>query len=116
VNFSLDAYQLFGYSDLNASERVIDRSKKRGIAYYLTGECLPRSLNFYFGTATFFIGVLMMAIGIANLVVQRLDFIVSVALISEIALVIIDLCCWERERCAGSIDRRAIGVTVELVS
>jgi len=63
--------------------------KKRGMAYYLTGECLPRSLNFYFGTAIFFIGVLMMAIGIANLVVQRLDFIVLVALISGIVLVII---------------------------
>jgi uncharacterized membrane protein len=55
----------------------------------MTGECLPRSLNFYFGSAIFFLGVLMTAIGISNLVVQRLDFIVLVALISGIVLIII---------------------------
>jgi cytochrome c biogenesis protein CcdA len=52
-------------------------------------KCLPKTLGFYFGTAVFFIGVLMTAIGIENLVVQRMDFIIFVALTCGIILIII---------------------------
>lgn len=50
---------------------------------------MSRSLNFYFGTIVFFIGVLMAAVGVENLVVGRFDFIVLLALASGVALVII---------------------------
>jgi len=50
---------------------------------------LPRNPNFYFGTAVFFIGVLMTAIGVENLVIGRSDFIIFAALIFGIVLVLI---------------------------
>lgn len=55
------------------------------------GETLARSLAFYFGTFVFFIGLLMMAVGFANVIAQRLDFLPIVSLAVGIALIIIGL-------------------------
>jgi cytochrome c biogenesis protein CcdA len=67
-------------------------------------KCLPKTLGFYFGTAVFFIGVLMTAIGIENLVVQRMDFIIFAALICGIALIIIGYVVGKRK---GAQDTRS---------
>jgi uncharacterized membrane protein len=50
---------------------------------------LPKGLNFYFGTVVFFLGVLMAAVGVANVIVQRLDFMVLMALIIGFVLIAI---------------------------
>jgi len=50
---------------------------------------LPKSLNFYFGTVVFFLGVLMAAVGVANVIAQRLDFMVLTALIIGLVLIAI---------------------------
>lgn len=50
---------------------------------------MPRSLNFYFGSVVFFLGILMTAIGISNLVAERLNFTVLVALITGLILITI---------------------------
>jgi len=50
---------------------------------------LPKSLNFYFGTVVFFLGVLMAAVGVANVIAQRLDFMVLSALIIGLVLIAI---------------------------
>jgi uncharacterized membrane protein len=50
---------------------------------------LPKNLNFYFGTVVFFLGVLMAAVGVANVIAQRLDFMVLMALIIGLVLIAI---------------------------
>jgi uncharacterized membrane protein len=50
---------------------------------------LPKGLNFYFGTVVFFLGVLMAAVGVANVIAQRLDFMVLMALIIGLVLIAI---------------------------
>jgi uncharacterized membrane protein len=50
---------------------------------------LPKGLNFYFGTVVFFLGVLMAAVGVANVIAQRLDFMVLTALIIGLVLIAI---------------------------
>lgn len=50
---------------------------------------MPKSLNFYFGTVVFFLGVLMAAVGVANVIAQRLDFMVLTALIIGLVLIAI---------------------------
>jgi len=50
---------------------------------------LPKGLNFYFGTVVFFLGVLMTAVGVANVIAQRLDFMVLMALIIGLVLIAI---------------------------
>ena len=50
---------------------------------------MPKSLNFYFGTVVFFLGVLMAAVGVANVIVQRLDFMVLMTLIIGLVLIAI---------------------------
>jgi len=50
---------------------------------------LPRSLGFYFGSVIFFIGVLMMAVGISKVIGKTLDLMALVELISGVVLIII---------------------------
>ena len=50
---------------------------------------MPKSLNFYFGTVVFFLGVLMAAVGVANVIAQRLDFMVLMTLIIGLLLIAI---------------------------
>ena len=50
---------------------------------------MPKSLNFYFGTVVFFLGVLMAAVGVANVIAQRFDFMVLTALIIGLVLIAI---------------------------
>ena len=50
---------------------------------------MPRSLGFYFGSVIFFIGVLMMAVGISKVIGKTLDLMALVELISGVVLIII---------------------------
>ena len=50
---------------------------------------MPKNLWFYFGTLVFFIGVLMLALGISKVIAGALDLLTIVELISGIALIII---------------------------
>jgi threonine/homoserine/homoserine lactone efflux protein len=50
---------------------------------------LPRSLGFYFGSVIFFIGVLMMAVGISKVISKTVDLMALVELISGVVLIII---------------------------
>jgi threonine/homoserine/homoserine lactone efflux protein len=50
---------------------------------------LPRSLGFYFGSVIFFIGILMMAVGISKVIAETLDLMAIVELISGVVLIII---------------------------
>lgn len=50
---------------------------------------MPRSLGFYFGSVIFFIGVLMMAVGISKVISKTVDLMALVELISGVVLIII---------------------------
>jgi len=50
---------------------------------------LPRPLGFYFGSVIFFIGVLLMAVGVSKVIVGTLDLMAFVELISGVVLIIV---------------------------
>lgn len=50
---------------------------------------MPRTLGFYFGSVIFFIGVLMMAVGISKVIAETLDLMAVVELISGVVLIIV---------------------------
>ena len=50
---------------------------------------MPRSLGFYFGSVIFFIGLLMMAVGISKVIAETLDLMAVVELISGVVLIIV---------------------------
>jgi hypothetical protein len=62
---------------------------KSFIVYCVIGECLPRKVGFYFGSVIFFIGVLLMAAGISNVIVGTLSLMTFVELISGVVLIVI---------------------------
>jgi hypothetical protein len=49
---------------------------------------LPRSPGFYFGSVIFFIGVLMMALGVSKAIAGVLDLMTFVELVSGVVLII----------------------------
>ena len=50
---------------------------------------MPRPLGFYFGSVIFFIGVLLMAVGVSKVIVGTLDLMAFVELISGVVLIIV---------------------------
>lgn len=50
---------------------------------------MPRSLGFYFGSAIFFIGVLVLAVGVSRVIAQTLDLMTFAELISGVVLAIL---------------------------
>ena len=77
-------------SDLvTANNFILGKSKKASQLHYAIGDRLPRSLGFYFGSVIFFIGILMMAVGISKVIAETLDLMAVVELISGIVLIII---------------------------
>ena len=52
-------------------------------------DCLPRSPGFYFGSVIFFIGVLLIAVGVSNVVGETLSPLTFVELISGVVLMIV---------------------------
>jgi uncharacterized membrane protein len=80
----------FVNSDLvTANNCILGKSKKASQLHYAIGDYMPRSLGFYFGSVIFFIGVLLMAIGISKVIVGTLDLSAFVELISGVVLIII---------------------------
>jgi threonine/homoserine/homoserine lactone efflux protein len=53
------------------------------------GDCLPRSPGFYFGSVIFFIGVLLVAVGVSNVIAETLSLLTFVELVSGVVLMII---------------------------
>ena len=77
-------------SDLvTANNCILGKSKKASQLHHTTGDRLPRSLGFYFGSVIFFIGLLIMAVGISKVIAETLDLMAFVELISGIVLIII---------------------------
>ena len=77
-------------SDLvTANNCILGKSKKASQLHYAIGDRLPRSLGFYFGSVIFFIGVLMMAVGISKVIGKTVDLMALVELISGVVLIII---------------------------
>jgi uncharacterized membrane protein len=80
----------FVNSDLvTANNCILGKSKKASQLHYAIGDRLPRSLGFYFGSVIFFIGILLMALGISKVIVGTLDLSAFVELISGVVLIII---------------------------
>ena len=50
---------------------------------------MPRSFGFYFGSLIFFIGVLLMALGVSKAIVGTLDLMTVVELVSGLILIIV---------------------------
>lgn len=50
---------------------------------------MPRTLGFYFGSVVFFIGVLLMAAGVSNVISSVLNLITIVELATGVVLIII---------------------------
>jgi hypothetical protein len=50
---------------------------------------MPRNLGFYFGSIIFFIGVLMMAVGVSKAIAGALDLLAFVELVCGIVLIIL---------------------------
>jgi threonine/homoserine/homoserine lactone efflux protein len=57
--------------------------------HYAIGDCLPRSPGFYFGSVIFFIGVLLIAVGVSNVIAETMSLLTFVELISGVVLMII---------------------------
>jgi cytochrome c biogenesis protein CcdA len=58
---------------------------------YAIGDCLPRSLGFYFGSAIFFIGLLTAAAGTSRVIAETLDFMTFMDFIVGVVLVLLGL-------------------------
>jgi len=50
---------------------------------------MPRSPAFYFGSIIFFVGLLLLALGVSKVIAQTLDVVTFAALISGIVLMTI---------------------------
>ena len=50
---------------------------------------MPRSPNFYFGTVIFFLGVLLMAFGVSNIIAETLNLLTFVELGVGVVLIIV---------------------------
>jgi uncharacterized membrane protein len=59
------------------------------MCHFAVGDCLARNLWFYFGSLLFFIGVLMIALGVSKAIAGTLDIMTVAELISGIALIIV---------------------------
>jgi multisubunit Na+/H+ antiporter MnhG subunit len=57
--------------------------------HYAIGDCLPRNAGFYFGSVIFFIGVLMIAVGVSNIISETLNLLTFAELTSGVVLMII---------------------------
>jgi cytochrome c biogenesis protein CcdA len=59
--------------------------------HYPIGDCLPRNVGFYFGSAIFFIGLLLAAAGTSKVIAETLDFITFMDLIVGVILIMLGL-------------------------
>ena len=53
------------------------------------GECLPRSPSFYFGSVIFFVGVLLIAVGVSNAIAQGIGVLTFAELVSGAVLILV---------------------------
>ena len=56
---------------------------------WFRGECLPRCPSFYFGSVIFFVGVLLIALGVSNAVVQGISVLTFAELVSGVVLALV---------------------------
>jgi cytochrome c biogenesis protein CcdA len=59
--------------------------------HYPIGDCLPRTVGFYFGSAIFFIGLLLAAAGTSRVIAETLDFMTFMDLIVGVVLIMLGL-------------------------
>jgi len=63
--------------------------KPNGSILWFRGECLPKSPSFYFGSVIFFVGVLLIAVGVSNAVAQGVSVLTFAELISGAVLILV---------------------------